>query len=226
MRKQKNALFIDLLLLLVVCILFSATDESAPGRIAATTVMAPVYRGRGDAVAPLCAVSWNASSLPMLLDELREKDVRITFAVSGLWAQENAALLRRMAEDGHEIASMGCDPAFDGKLSEVLDDLHAASSAIEAACGKKPTLYYSGTRKLNVSSRAAQKAGMAHVQCTVDLLCAKGGSKDILRRASQTAAKGSIILLQPTEALQGAMGELIALFQTKGLNVETVSGIL
>ncbi len=226
MNKQKNALLINLLLLLLVCFLFFVTDGNMPGRIAAVTALSPIYHGKGEAAAPLCVVSWNAAALPKILDKLSDEGIKISFAVSGNWARENPELLLRISQDGHEIVSMGDDPAFDGTLSEISLDIESASNAIEELTGKRPILYYSGTRKIGVSSRAAQKAGMKHLLCTADLLCAKGESEDILRRASEAATKGSIILVQPTEAFFGALDGLISLFKTKGLNVATVSGIL
>ena len=226
MRKQKNSFFINLLLLLLVCFLFFITDETMPQKVASVAAMAPSYRGRGDAAALLCVIDWNAAALPEILSKLKERQITVTFAVSGQWARENPELLRKIAEDGHEIASMGDNPGFNGRLSEIVSDLEKANESIEALCARKPPLYYSGTRKLNISSRAAQKTKMRHIQCTVDLLCAKGEADDILLRASDASEKGNIILIRPTKALFDALDDMLDLFQTKGLNVTKVGDIL
>src|SRR5690554_5685900 len=42
-----------------------------------------------------------------ILDVLKEKDVRGTFFVLGENAQENPELMRRIYEDGHEVANHG-----------------------------------------------------------------------------------------------------------------------
>lgn len=228
MKKQGNGLLLNLLLLLLVCALFAATDGSEGLEIknAVTRVSAPVYHGSGNAVAPLCTLSWNAAALPGILDVLRDSKAAISFAVSGEWARNNPEMLSRIALDGHEIAIMGDDPSFDGKLSEMVADLEAAADSVEKISGLRPKLYYSGERNLSVSSRAAQKCGLRHIQNTVDLLCARGEAEDILHRASESASKGNIILIQPTATLQRAMPELIELFRTKGMDIATVSDIL
>lgn len=226
MKKQKNSLLLNLLLLLLVCVLFAATDGSLEVRKAALQASAPVYHGNGNAVAPLCALSWNAAALPPILDTLQASGDTVTFAVSGTWARENPELLSRIALCGHEIAVMGDDPSFDGGLSAIIKDIEAAAGSIEQITGRRPSLYYSGSRNLNVSSRAAQKCGMTHIQNTIDLLCARGEAEDILQRASESAAKGSIILIQPTETLNKALPLLIDLFKTKGMEIATVGEIL
>ncbi|MEA4969571.1 MAG: polysaccharide deacetylase family protein [Candidatus Pelethousia sp.] len=212
----------NLLLILLIALLYIGTAEPQ-----AISVSAPVYRGSAqDAVALQFAVSWNAAALPAILDTLKAQGARATFAVSGSWAKENPALARRMAEEGHELATMGYAPEQDGKLSWVQADLAASVEAIEAAAGVRPALYYSGERGVSVSARAAKKLGLTQVLCTVDLLCARGEAEDIVKRVSDAPIPGSIMLLQPTGAAAEALERVLLALQEKGIRPTTTSQVL
>lgn len=224
MRRFKKAgqAVTNLLLILLIVGLYIGTAEPRVMRVSA-----PIYRGgKEGAVALQFAVSWNAEALPGILDTLQGAGVRATFAVSGEWARENPRLAFRMAQEGHELATMGDAPAQDGKLSFVQADLEASIKAIESAAGVRPALYYSGSRAVAISGRAAKKLGLTQVLCTVDLLCARGSAQDILKRVSDAPIPGSIMLLQPTGPAAEALPDLLRALQEKGMKPTTTSGVL
>lgn len=212
----------NLLLILLIAGLYIATAQPQ-----AVSVMAPIYRGSSkDAVALQFAVSWSAAALPSILDTLKEQGVSATFAVSGQWARENPELARRMAAEGHELATMGYAPDKDGKLSWVEEDVAASLAAIESASGAAPALYYSGGRSATISGRASKRLGLTQVLCTVDLLCARGNASDILARVSDGPIPGSIMLLQPTAAAAEALEQLLPALREKGMEPTTTSAVL
>ena len=150
-RSKAGHAVTNLLLLLLIAGLYLGTTQ--PQTI---SVSAPVYRGQAEGkIALQFAVSWDAGALEDILDTLEENHARVTFALSGEWAARNPALARRMAQDGHELATMGYAVGQDGRLSWVQEDVERSLEAIEAAAGVKPTLYYSGGRSVTVSGRAA-----------------------------------------------------------------------
>lgn len=220
----KGKIFVNLLLVALITALYIAT--AAPGTREAMSSLynSPVYRGQKKGVVAIeCAVSWNAAALPGLLDLLKERNVAITFFVSGEWAQQNPDLLRRMANEGHEIGTMGQDPNLDGDEQAVEKDLAQSVKTIGALSGVYPALYYSGTRKLGPSAQAAQKLGLTHVLCTVDLLSGRGNAQDILLRALDNPFDGSILLIQPTAEAVRAVPACIDGLQKKGFRVAAVS---
>lgn len=78
-----------------------------------------------------------------LLDELERAQVRCTFFVLGWIADRYPALVRRVAEGGHEIASHGYAHGliYEQTPQEFRDDLRRASDAIERAVGTRPVGY-------------------------------------------------------------------------------------
>ncbi|MEG1547201.1 MAG: polysaccharide deacetylase family protein [Clostridia bacterium] len=226
-QRTKGSIAVDVLLLLIMCALYFVTNTQDAQTVMARAYYAPVYRGQAEDKAALqFEVSWNAAAIEPILDTLKETGNHVTFAVSGQWAQANPALLVRMASQGHEIATMGYDVAFDGRLSAVTEDVQRSMKIIEQLCGCPVRLYYSGDRDVAVSARAAKKAGLTQVLCTVDLMCARGSAEDIILRVSTDPIKGSIILAQPTANAAAALGGIIAALDEKGLEVVRTSDVL
>ncbi len=231
-RKQTagSGVVVNLLIIAMIAALYFSTSGNDAVNIAATDVFysPPIYRGSSDDAAAIqFTVNYDAAALDAILDTLSQNNVQVTFAVSGQWANDNVSTLRRIAEDGHELATMGDAPEKDGNLSWVKSDISESLDAIERLCGVRPVLYYSGERRsIPISAHAAKQLGLTHVLCTVDLLAARGGSKDIVSRVKKVSADSSIILAQPTKAMSESLKDVLETLKSKGLSITTVSGIL
>ena len=171
-------------------------------------------------------MSWNAAAIPDILDILKDKSVKATFAVSGEWAENNPALLMRMATEGHEIASMGYYPDMDGRIGWTVKDVRRANEAVKKICGAEPAIYYEGSRNTVTSTLAAKKLKLTAVSSTIDLLTAKGTAADILSRLPEKPIEGSIILLRPTAACKEALGGIINAIEEKGIGLTCTGDVL
>lgn len=78
-----------------------------------------------------------------ILDLFAEADVKATFFTLGWVAQRHGALMRRITDAGHEMASHGWDHArvFRMDRQEFAEDLAKSRKAIEDACGQRITGY-------------------------------------------------------------------------------------
>src|SRR4028118_98794 len=85
-------------------------------------------------------VERNADAVLALFEQA---GVKGTFFTLGWVAERYPALIRRIVEAGHEIASHGWDHkrVFTMNPAEFRADLKQARSAIEDACGQSPTGY-------------------------------------------------------------------------------------
>lgn len=227
MKKRRGGLIVNLFLAFVIISLYALTSGGDAVQTMAALYAGPIYRGSAtDALALEFAVSWDAAALSDILDTLRDRDVRATFAVSGEYAREHADMVRRIVEEGHELATMGDIPSFDGGARAILADVQRSIESIEQAADVVPALYFSGERGLRASARAARETGLPHVLCTLNLRCAAGSAADILARGLNEPIIGSIILMQPTRAGADALPGLIEGFLEKGLRVVTVSEVI
>ena len=219
---------VNVLILLTIALIYTVTGTRlGDDAVSALGSSRTVYAGKANGFAAIsCMVSWDAEALPELLDVLLERDVRITFFVSGKWAKTHASLLRRMAEEGHEIGTCGYAPLLDGGVQTVTRDVEAACGVIREVTGAPVRYYCSGRRNRDISARAAEKLELIHVSASADLLSARDDAKDLVERACQRGFDGSILMIQPTDtALEALPGILDALAQ-KGLPVSTVGKLL
>lgn len=212
-RSCLGSIFTNIFLAALIVGLYYATQPGSEMIPAA----AVAYRGSGERAALQFAVSWNAGAMSDIMNILSERQTTATFAVSGEWAEQNPDILKRMADEGHEIATAGYYPDMDGSRKWVTDDLERALAATERACGLRPVLYYTGSRGATASSAAAKKLGLTQVSCTIDLLTARGDAKDIIARIPEQPIEGSIMLLQPTAACAEALPGILSALEEKGL---------
>jgi peptidoglycan/xylan/chitin deacetylase (PgdA/CDA1 family) len=79
-----------------------------------------------------------------LLDILAARGIRATFFIQGRWAQANAALTRRMADEGHLIGNHSHYHARMALFTErgFATDVRAAEWAIQRAAGSSPRPWF------------------------------------------------------------------------------------
>lgn len=226
--KLNGANFIVTILILAVIVTLYLTISSP----AAYSVMAfmqngPIYRGKSDnAIALECAVSWDAAALETILNILSKNNTKITFLVGGEWAKTNAGMLLNITEAGHELGTMGMQPALDGDLNWVKNDISNSVEQIFAICGIRPSLYYSGDRNKAVSSKASNELKLTHISCTTDVLSARGDSADVLSRAIYNLRQGNIILFEPTAAVAESLPAILESIKNMKCNAVSVGYIL
>ena len=178
----------------------------------------PIYHGNNrKCVAIECAVTWDAAALDEILAVLEERGVRITFAVSGEWVERSPAMLKKIAAQGHEIATMGYAPSKDGGVDFVLKDIQKSLDCIESVLGAAavPTVYYCGSRASGVSNRAAGRLGLT-----------TGSAEDIFKRTEGNTNGGDILLAEPTAAFSKALPYILDYISGKGLTAGSVSGTI
>lgn len=202
---------------IVITILIVALYFALNGDVALPAMSANIiYRGESDSnIALQCAVGYDASSLTGILDTLRARQVNITFIVSGEWAGRNPDIIMRMKYEGHEIAAMGDSGQYAADAQSVEETLET----IEMAAGEAPAFYYAGNRDEGEVSAACESLGVSCILCTVDLLCSRGDSSDILQRARENIAPGSIVTVTPTREFYDALVPILDLYLSAGLGV-------
>lgn len=94
---------------------------------------------------------------PAVLDALDEAGLSATFFLVGEQAMEHRALAREVAERGHEVALHGYHHREHAELSarEARDDLARGLGTIEAATGRRPSLYRPPYGRFSEDSYAA-----------------------------------------------------------------------
>ncbi|MGW4784667.1 polysaccharide deacetylase family protein [Streptomyces sp. NPDC004230] len=135
-----------------------------------------------------------------LLDILKEKKVPATFFLLGKGHIEKYPdLVRRMAAEGHEVASHTWDHKILTKIPPQLirEELRRPSDAIEELTGRRPTLMRPPQGRTNDTvNRISREQGLAEVLWSVTAKDYLTDDSDLIRkRVLEQAGRDGIILL-------------------------------
>ncbi len=171
---------------------------------------------------------------PDLLDALNAAGPRVTFFLTGRWCEQNEALVRRIHNDGHEIANHSYshpdlrklgDEAIREQLAKV-DEIVARITGEHCAPYMRPP--YGGRDKRVL--RIASEEGYTSVYWSLDSWDAyKRGitSHEIKRRVLDRIQGGDVVLMHcGSRATADALPELIRDLQSRGLQVVTVTELV
>jgi polysaccharide deacetylase family sporulation protein PdaB len=105
----------------------------------------PIYsvKTSGNQVALTFDAAWGCDRTQSLLDIFDRYDIKVTFFVTGMWADANPSALKAVADRGHEIGSHSYTHRDFATLSdaEMVKELDRTAEAISRVTGKKPTIF-------------------------------------------------------------------------------------
>lgn len=113
-----------------------------------TEVYTPVLVIKGVVDAPKVALTLDAGAssapTPAILDTLRERNIRITFFLTGQWIRNNPELARRMVAEGHELANHSTNHPDFRTLSDeqIIAELADMEQALFEATGAAARPYF------------------------------------------------------------------------------------
>lgn len=196
---------------------------------------------RGPADVPQVSLIINAGSgyppADELLDILAAKRVHTTFFLMGWWAEKNVDLVRRIRDEGHEIASHGFRE-YDLTLvsnQAVLDDMNHAEAVLSGITGHTTRPIWSpsaGYRDARVNGLAAS-LGYRPILWTEDSSDWREDATAgvVLRRALNAAIPGAIIIFhldspRSKAATATVFGDVIDGMRAAGLEPVTISELV
>jgi peptidoglycan-N-acetylglucosamine deacetylase len=169
---------------------------------------------------------------PLLLEVLKEKEVKATFFILGSNAEKFPAVLKSIADAGEEVANHGYSHQFSSQLSDgdFIKDVSQAENVI-ARSAPKPNLYRPpGGGYTDRRIMALKQHGYTTVLWTVDTRDWAGrSSKEIVDAVLRTVKPGDIVLLHEGDfaaATPAAVAIIIDKLRDKGYSFVTVSQLL
>ncbi|HEX7822757.1 MAG TPA: XrtA system polysaccharide deacetylase [Sphingobium sp.] len=144
-----------------------------------------------------------------VLDLFARKNVLGTFFILGWVAERAPALIRRIAEAGHEVASHGYDHqrVFTLDAAQFRADLKRARGLLEDACGQGVTAYrapsFSIDRRNPWAHRVLAEEGYAYSSSVAPIAHDHYGWPDAPRFAYRPLADADLVELPVTTALVG-----------------------
>lgn len=184
-------------------------------------------------VAMTCNVDlgWEEEYIEGILNVLKKEDAKITFNVTGKWAENNKDFLLRIKSEGHEIGSHGYKHLDYSKLTydQNLEEMKKAESAIEEITGDEIRFFQAPAGSFGEGTmKAAKELRYTAFKWDVDTIDWKYREQpdEIINRVKNKDVKdGSIILMHPTKATMECVDDIIEIIRSKGLKPGKLSDI-
>jgi peptidoglycan/xylan/chitin deacetylase (PgdA/CDA1 family) len=183
----------------------------------------------------------DAGYTEMILDTLRVNGIRASFGMTGLWAERNPGLVRRIAADGHTFINHSYDHAsFTGGSTNTppltreqrWEQLDRTEAIIKELTGATTLPYFRppfGAWDQSVNYDVAAKGYMFNVMWTVDSRGWLGWSASaIARRCIEQSAPGAIYVFHVGSQSQDgpALQAIIDGLRAEGYGMGGVADVL
>ena len=192
-----------------------------------------IHRGKedDDRIAFTCNVDWGEAIVPAMLDIFAEYNIKITFFVSGKWANNNPRLLRKMFLEGHEIQNHGYGHRLSSQISEeeVMEEIKKTEDAIKNFTGVKTEVFAPPSGDYDSKTvEVCREMGYLLSLWSVDTIDWRAGStaKVIEERVLNKKLNGAILLMHPKEETVKALPGIIKTIQGRGLEIVTLKELI
>lgn len=194
----------------------------------------PIDRGGENSkyIAFTCNVDWGNEVLPDILSILDKEEIKITFFVTGRWAEKFPDLMQQIVDAGHEIGSHGYQHLDYSSLSlnKNEEEIRKADEILSKYTSERLNLFAPPSGAYNENTLiASNKLGYKTILWTIDTIDWRAGStKDVIidRVMKKDNFNGAIVLMHPMPETAKALPELIKAMHEKGLTVGRVSDVL
>ncbi|MFD5944853.1 polysaccharide deacetylase family protein [Streptomyces collinus] len=216
----------------------TGTDTTAPSTVRArpATDMQPARFGAVDCREVKCiALTFDAGPSEhsaRLLDILKEKQVPATFFLLGKrHIEKYPELVRRMADEGHEVASHTWDHKILTELrpEEIREELERPNEEIERLTGRRPTLMRPPQGRTDATVHAiCRELGLSEVLWSVTAKDYQTTDSDLITRRvlAQSSRDGIILLHDLYDGTVPAVPGIIDALKERGYVFVTVPQLL
>ena len=173
---------------------------------AATFIDMPIFYVRSDrkAAALTFDISWGDKTPDKVLDVLKKYDQKATFFLSGPWADHYRTIVKRIVDEGHEIASHGQDHVNLSGLSTdaIRQNIKSAHDILVNVSGSAPRYFRPPNGDYNdLVVRTARELGYETIIWAVDSMdWMNPGATYIVERVSKLCFPGAIILFHASDS--------------------------
>lgn len=196
----------------------------------------PYERGTKDKsgyVALTCNVDlgWETEYIESILETLKKENVKITFNVTGKWAEKNKDELLKIKKQGHEIGNHGYKHLDYSTLSyeDNYEQIETSKKIIEEIINEKTKFFQAPAGSFGAETvKAAKELGYTSIKWDADTIDWKYKNQPeviIDRMKKKDIKDSSIILMHPTDATTKCIDDIIAIVREKGLKPGKLSDV-
>ena len=175
--------------------------------------------------------AWNAGDIDMILETLKNQEIKITFFMVGNWVEKYGNEVKKIYDAGHEIGNHSYNHPHINKfnLEKNKEQIQKCSDLVKNITGEGTKLYRGPYGEYNNTViEAAKELEHETIQWSIDTLDYKGLTGDQMwERIEPKLEKGSIILMHNgTENTALSLNEIITKIKEKGFTPVTVSELI
>lgn len=218
------------LLLALLCACSFLVPDGGQRRCAVQTEAEPLQAVRTSEkkVALTFDADTDAQQIASILATLQHCNVRATFFVTGVWTQKYPEEVKKIVQQGNEIASHGDTHRDMTEMApqQQRKDLLACSGKIKAACGTEPHWFRPPYRKWNDPLlRTAHSLGLRVADCSVQTDEWRNVSPQVIcRQAVSGVTPGGILLLRCVGInVAAALPQILQTLQKQGWQIDTLT---
>lgn len=195
-------------------------------------VQKPIFQGNSGekAVAITVNVDWGEEFIPAMLKEFAAANAKVTFFVTGKWAEKNPDLLKQMSKEGHSIQNHGYKHChFNSMAAEAgSSEIKKAEAIIEQITGQKSRFFASPYGEYNPNVvKAAADINYRLIMWSVDTIdWQRPDPATIVNRVMKKVHNDAIILMHPTEPTVKALPDMLKQLQEEKYNMVTIDKII
>lgn len=198
----------------------------------ATRMKEPIYQGNtGQKVVAITVnVDWGEEYVPQMLKEFKRHDARVTFYVTGRWAEKNQELVKQMAREGHSIQNHGYKHLHFNTLapSEAAEQIVKAEKIIATLTGQKSRFFAPPYGEQNKQlMTVVSELGYDLTMWSVDTIDWQRPAPDtIVKRVINKVHNDAIILMHPTDPTAKALPAMLGQLKQEGYKMLTIDQVV
>lgn len=192
----------------------------------------PIYQGNTGkkVVAITVNVDWGEEFIPAMLEQFKKNDAKVTFFVTGVWAQKHPELLKQMYKEGHSIQNHGYKHIHFNSLSagDTGKEIKKAEDIIYGITKHKTSYFAPPSGEFNQEvARGTGDIDYKLIMWSVDTIDWQRPSPYIIvNRVMKKVHNDAIILMHPTEPTQKALPDMLKQLTDEEYKMVTIDKIL
>ena len=229
-RDKKITILTNLALMMiitVVCVISFIPQTSVP--IYGGKRFSAIYNGNRNKanVSVMFNVYENTEIVNSIIDTLNEYDAKATFFVGGCWADDNETTLKRIVQEGHELANHGYFHKDHKKLNyeNNRQEIENTGIIVKALSGVKMTLFAPPSGSYSETTlEVAYDLGYKVIMWSKDTIDWRDKNSSIVfDRATKNLTNGDLILMHPKEHTLQALPRILEFISNSGYKTVCVS---
>ncbi len=221
------------ILMAILVIIVVGTLYYFYNRVDETFNMDIYYKGNVEdkIVSFACNVDWGNEYIEPMLEIFERANIRITFFVTGTWAEKYPELLKTIYNAGHEIGNHGYRHIDYDKLSydNNREEILKAHNVIYNIIGEEPNFFAPPSGAYNDNTiKAAKDLNYDIIMWSIDTIDWRDDSTrdKIINRVTSKIHKSAIVLMHPTKETVSALPEIIEYLINKGYKIGRISDVV